>query len=197
MTEYAPDVAFARSREAYAEIEGWLGSPEAAALEHAALEEELTARGRELMRQGLQDHLDLRAAREPRQRRAAGPDGIPRTRAERGHTRLLSTVFGQVTVSRIAYRAPGAPNVHPADAALNLPAGKHSHGLARLAAIEAAGGSFAGAAAAVTRAAGVPLGKRQAQELTRRAAADFGDFYAGAGLPAAGRGARRGDRLVV
>jgi hypothetical protein len=179
VTEYAPDEAFARSRGVYAQIEGWLGSPEAAGLDHAALEEELAVRGRELMRQGLQDHLDLRAAREPREPQVAGPDGITRMRAERGHTRLLSTVFGQVTVTRIAYRAPGAPNVHPADAALNLPAGKHSHGLARLAAAEAAAGSFARAAAAVTRAAGVPLGKRQAQQLTRRAAADFADFYAG------------------
>jgi hypothetical protein len=38
VTGYAPDEAFARSREVYAQIEGWLGSPEAAGLDHAALE---------------------------------------------------------------------------------------------------------------------------------------------------------------
>jgi hypothetical protein len=37
-------------------------------------------------------------------------------------------------VSRIAYRSPGRSNVHPLDAALNLPEEKHSHGLRRLAA---------------------------------------------------------------
>ncbi len=48
-----------------------------------------------------------------------------------------------LAVTRIAYRAPGAPNVYPADAALNLPAEKHSHGLRRHAAIESARGWLA------------------------------------------------------
>ena len=38
-----------------------------------------------------------------------GEDGIARTRAEKGRSRPLVTKFGQVTVSRIAYRAPGVP----------------------------------------------------------------------------------------
>lgn len=49
-------------------------------------------------------------------------------------------VFGDVTVRRIACRAPGAASLHPADAALNLPEEKYSRGLRKLAAIEAAGG---------------------------------------------------------
>jgi hypothetical protein len=57
------------------------------------------------------------------------------------------TKFGQVTVSRIAYRSPGRSNVHPADAALNLPQEKHSHGLRKIAAIEAARGSMDAAGA--------------------------------------------------
>ncbi len=56
----------------------------------------------------------------------AGSDGVSRTRADRGLARALGSLFGEVTVSRIAYRAPGAVNLHPADAALNLPPGKHS-----------------------------------------------------------------------
>ena len=81
-------------------------------------------------------------------------------------------------VRRLAYRAPGAANLHPADAALNLPAEKHSHGLRRLAATEAARGSFDEAAAALGRATGTGLGKRQVEGLTMRAAADFTAFYA-------------------
>ena len=65
------------------------------------------------------------------------------------------TKFGQVSVSRIAYRSPGRPNVHLLDAALNLPEEKHSHGLRKLAAIEAARGSIEAACAAITRATGV------------------------------------------
>lgn len=88
----------------------------------------------------------------------AGEDGVARTRAEQGRTRPLMTVFGQVSVSRIAYRSPGRPNVHPADAALNLPQEKHSHGLRKLAAVEAVRGSMEDAQAAVTRATGVKIG---------------------------------------
>jgi hypothetical protein len=178
MSGYVLDAAFASSREAFAQAEEWLSGPEAAGLEHAVLEEQLEARGREIQRRLLQDHLDLRAAREQRREQVTGPDGICRTRAEAGHTRPLASVFGPVTVSRIAYRAPGARNVHLADAELNLPRGKHSHGLSERAARAAAGGSFEQACAGVVRETGSRLGKRQAQELTRHAAADFEDFYA-------------------
>jgi hypothetical protein len=103
---------------------------------------------------------------------------VPRTRAETAHSRPLATVFGPVTVSRMAYRAPGAPNVHPADAQLNLPEEKHSHGLRKLAAVESARGSHEDAAAAITRATGVTIGKRQVEELARRAAIDIDRFCA-------------------
>ena len=188
MSEYAPGAGFARSREAFAQIEEWLDGPEAAQLGHAALEEQLAVRGREVQRRLLQDHLDLRAAREQRCERVTGPDGIARTRAEAGHTRPLSSVFGPVTVCRIAYRAAGAPNVHPADAELSLPPGRHSHGLSRMVALAASRGSFARACADVTGATGSRLGKRQCQQLARAAAADFEGFYAARRPPGAGPG---------
>jgi hypothetical protein len=87
------------------------------------------------------------------------------------------TKFGQVTVSRIAYRVPGRPNVHPLDAELNLPEEKHSHGMRKLAAVESARGSIEAAGAAVTRATGVKIGKRQLEELARRCAAHVDAFY--------------------
>jgi hypothetical protein len=181
MQEYAAEPeggAFAQSRAYYGELEEWLAGAEAAGLRHADLEEQLQERGRELLRRLHQDHLDLLAAREERRDGVRGPDGIARTRAEKGHGRPLATVFGQVRVSRIAYRAPGAPNVHPLDAALNLPGEKQSHGLRKLAAVESARGSFDDAAAAITRATGVKTGKRQVEQLAARAAADVDAFYA-------------------
>jgi hypothetical protein len=69
-------------------------------------------------------------------------------------------------------------NLHPADAVLNLPVGRHSAGLQRLAALEAARGSFADAREAIERASGVRLGKRQVEELARTAAVDTEAFYA-------------------
>ena len=159
------------------ELEDWLASEEAAGLQHGELEEQLEVRGRELLRRLFQDRLDLTAAQEERRHDVAGEDGVVRTRAERGRTRPLVTKFGQVRVSRIAYRSPGRSNVHLLDAALNLPEEKHSHGLRKLAAIEAARGSMEAAGAAITRATGVTIGKRQLEELARRCAAHVEAFY--------------------
>ncbi len=170
---------FARSGEELAGITEWLGGVQAAGLDHGELEEQIAARTREVARLLLQEHLDLRAERERRRGEVSGPDGLARSRAEKGHGRLLATTVGLVRVTRIAYRAPGAPNVHPADEQLNLPPGKHSHGLCRLIVIEAARGSIGQACAAVTRATGAGIGTRQAQQIIRAAAADFDAFYAG------------------
>ena len=193
MSEYAAGEVFARSREAFAQMEGWLSGPEAAGLGLAGLEDQLAVRGREIQRRLLQDHLFARAAAEPRLARVTGPDGVVRTRAERGHARTLASVFGPVVASRIAYRVPGVPAVHPADAELGLPAGKHSPGLAKMTAAEAVRGSLEQACAQVRTRTGCKLGTRQAQQLVRAAACDFDGFYASRPAPPA----RLGEVLVL
>jgi len=125
---------FAASGDRFGAVVSWLDGEEAGRLTHGELEAQLGTAGRDLIRQLLQDHLDLRAAREERRTGVTGADQVTRSRAESGHQRPLATVFGQVRVTRMAYRAPGAANLYPADAALNQPAGKYSHGLRRLAA---------------------------------------------------------------
>jgi len=162
----------------FASVVGELESTETVRCTHGELEDLLTRRSRELVRTLMQDHLDLRAAGEQRQEEVTGADGVARTRVEKGHQRALGTVFGEVTVTRMAYRAPAAANLYPADGVLNLPEEKHSHGLRRLAAIESARGSFTQAAAAVERATGVRVGKRQLQQLAQAAAVDVDSFYA-------------------
>ena len=99
-----------------------------------------------------------------------------------------------MTVTRIGYRAPGVPIVYPADEQLSLPAETYSAGLQELIATGVAGGSFQDAVAAAFRATGMRIGRRQAGQLARRAAADFGSFYAG--RRAAGAGGP-GDVLVL
>jgi hypothetical protein len=184
---------FDASRALFDTVVDFLDDPRAAALSHADLEERLDTDGRALLRQLLQDHLELRADRETRLR-VVDADGLARGRVESGHTRQLNTVFGQVQVRRIAYRARGRANLHPADAALNLPEEKHSHGLRRLAAVEAARGSFEEASAAIDRATAVPMGKRQVEELAARTAVDFEGFYAHRRPPPAADG---GEVLVL
>jgi len=178
---------FAASRAAFVQLTAELAAPATAGLAHHELEELLGDRGRELLRQLLQDHLDLRAAREEQavtgddaagRGGVVGADGVARRRVEPGHRRLLSTIVGTVTVRRCAFRAPGARNAYPADVELSLPAGRHSHGLARLAVTEAVRGSFDTAHAAITARCGKVIGKRQVEQLVTAAAAGIDAFYA-------------------
>ena len=170
---------FTRSRDRFETVLAWLDGDEAVGLSHAELETRLEVDHRELFRQLVQDHLDLRALREPRLTDVRDAEAVNRPSVEPGHTRGLATIFGEVQVGRVAYRRRGLANLYPADAGLNLPTQKHSHGLRRLAAIEASRGSFEEAVAAIERSTGQQLGKRQVEDLTRRAAIDFEGFYAG------------------
>src|SRR5215831_15260025 len=174
---------FAASAGLFTTLVAELEGPGAAGLTACELEDLLAERGREVQRQLLQDHLDLRAAREEQAARqhhlaVTGADGITRTRVEAGHHRLLATLSGTVNVTRCAWRRPGAPNLCPADAALSLPAPRCSHALARLAALEAARGSFETAHAAITRRCGPVIGKRQVEQAVVSAARDIAAFYA-------------------
>jgi hypothetical protein len=176
-------VGFSRSAERFWGLAGWLSGEQARGLEHAQLEARLDQDGRELIRMLLQDHLDLRAVSERRLELLVGVDGARRANVERAHPRALETVFGEVSVKRLAYRARGVENLYPADAQLNLPAGKHSHGIRRLAALEAPRSSFQDAQAAILRQTGERVATRQLRELTAAAAVDFQAFYEQPGRP--------------
>lgn len=169
---------FVASRALFAGVCRFLDGGQADALDHGALEDALAEQGRQLLAQLYQDHLDLRAQRERRLGVVVDASGVPRSSVEAGHHRVLATVFGEVSVNRLAYRRRGQANLHPADAALNLPAERHSHGVRRLAAEAASKGSFDDATETIRRRTGIRLGKRQVEQLAARAAVDVETFYA-------------------
>ncbi len=177
------DENFSSSREHFDSVVDFLEAEEAFGLDHGALEAHLEVSSRELFRRLFQDHLDLRAQREERVEGVVDATGAPRVSIEEGHHRALSTVFGEVGVERLAYRRRGEENLHLADASLNLPEEKHSHGLRRWSAIEASRGSYDEATAAIERGTGQKVGKRQVEVLAERAAADVDAFYAERSTP--------------
>lgn len=171
---------FAASKRSFDALVAGLESTRTAQFSHDELEDLITGRGRELLRQLLQDHFDLRADREEialAARREAGTLPAGRHRLEHGHLRALATVVGTVTVRRCALRAVGQPNIYPADAELSLPSGRHSHGLRKQAVVEAVRGSYDSAHAAITGRAGPVAGKRQLEALVAAAAVDIDHFY--------------------
>jgi hypothetical protein len=192
-TAESSEAVFESSRECFEELVAWLAGGEATRADHGELEEQLDCRGRELLRHLYQAELDLRAAGEARLDEVHDAEGTRHAAVEAGHTRPLSTIFGTVTVTRLAYRHRGHANLYPVDGQLNLPQECHSHGLRRLAATEAARGSFEEATEAISRACGQKIGKRQTETLTADAAVDVEGFYATRQLePAAD-----GDVLVI
>lgn len=172
------DDDFSASRRYFEETVSFLHAEESSGLEHGVLEERLEKMSQELFRLLFQDHFDFRAHREERLEGVTDDKGTPRNSVETGHHRALATIFGAVNVERLAYRRRGEQNLHPADAASNLPEEKHSHGLRRWAAIEATRGSFDDAKDAIERATGQSVPKRQVEALVRRAATDVDAFYA-------------------
>jgi hypothetical protein len=79
-----PDDPFTLSRTMFTALAAKLAGPAAAGMTACQLEHLLDERGREVLRQLLQDHFDLRTAREERQARehrapATAPTGSPGT----------------------------------------------------------------------------------------------------------------------
>jgi hypothetical protein len=172
----AVEKPFAAAAEKFEELRERLSAKETRRMTHSELETLITEEGREIQRRLLQGHLDLRAESERVETSVRGADGVVRTH-RRSRGRGLMTVFGLVTAMRVAYGARRGASLFPLDASLNLPVELHSHGLRRLAAIEAARGSFDATVEAIERSTGTLVQKRQVEELAERAAQDFDAFY--------------------
>ncbi|MGO8993793.1 MAG: ISKra4 family transposase [Polyangiaceae bacterium] len=166
---------FARARAHAAKVEGILGSDEMIRKPHSDLEAMLDGQGKEWARLMLEENLRLRAQLE-RKTPVVGADGVER-QSTRDSERHLETVLGRVPVVRLAYQAPGSPDLHPMDAALNLPREMFSHGIRRMVAKEAAKSSFDEVVETVRDFTGASIAKRQVEELAIRAAQDFDAFY--------------------
>jgi len=168
--------AFTAAEEKFTGLVERLSTEESLRMTHSELESVIAAEGREIHRRLLQGHLDLRASDERVRVSVWGADDVERTH-HRHRGRGLLTVFGQVTAMRMTYGARRHGSLSPLDASLNLPEELHSHGLRRLAAIEAARGSFDATVDAIERNTGTQVAKRQVEELVQRAAQDFDGFY--------------------
>lgn len=163
---------FNKAQQRFEQVIQKLESRPVQSMTHSEVENCIQAEGMEVLRQLFQDHLDLRSLREQKSQAVLGQDGIQR-RPNRGQSRQLESIFGTVTVMRLGYGQKGEKSIHPLDVELNLPPEKYSHSLQRVAATEAARGSYDEALVAVERYTGGKLPKRQAEELMQRASCDF------------------------
>jgi hypothetical protein len=174
-TRIASDSPFCESQQQMKKIEDDLTSASALNAPLHEIEQMLRTQGREMMRLMMQTHLDHRAAMEQRVE-VRDVDGVERTQVRHG-TRLVETEFGEVEVGRNLYQAMGREGLAPADAVMALPTEKYSYEVRRMVAVEAARSSFDEVVEAIEKYSGAAVPKRQAEELTVRAARDFDAFY--------------------
>lgn len=174
---------FAAAKEQFEEMIRALRSDSTRTLEHGEVETLIAREGNELLRRLMQGYLDQRAQAEEPRERVVGADGEERKHC-RARSRVLATLFGDVTVRRLGYSDAELGSVFPLDEALNLPPDKYSQGLRRKVGLEVAKGSFNEAVQAIEEGTGAQVPKRQAEQLSQAISVDFDRFYASQSLEA-------------
>ena len=173
------DALFDGLRQQLESMISWARSDEALALEHDQFESRTLTEGFEVMRIFTEAHMGLRAAREQRRADVVDAGGDARVTAVAGQEHRRVMVYGPVRTSRIAYKRHRRPNLYPQDADLNwASAHSYSAGVVRRVAKAAGVAPFGQAAAQVSEAGAITIGKRQAEDLAIGAAIDFEAFYA-------------------
>jgi hypothetical protein len=170
------EAAFAPAREKFFALQQYMGSESSMRLTHEQLESYVVERTREIAREVVQGHMDLRAVAE-QPVAVTGSDGIAR-KQRRWATRRLRLLVGDVTVQRLLYQATCVEGLAPQDGALSLAQDGFSMGVRRRVAEEAIRGSFEQVVERLGATTGAHVAKRQAEQLVLTAAVDFEEFYA-------------------
>ena len=167
--------SFLAADETFALLGRHMRSREALFATHDALEMYVIEKTREIAREMMQGHLELRAAAE-RPVRVVGDDGVRRD-ARRSSSRRLQLLVGEVEVPRLIYQAPGVHGLCPQDGALSLPRDSFSMGVRRRVAEEVSFGSFDHAVERIKTTTGAAIAKRQVEQLAQASTVDFEAFY--------------------
>ena len=168
--------ALAGPAERFSQMIAW-AAQEAAGADHGEREAVIGESGRELQRQLLEATFTIDCAREERVGQVTSAAGIRHGSVEKGHDRGLSSVFGPVRVTRLAYRNRREANLYPADARWMLPDDPYTLGMRALAAYHLAGGGYGQAQEVIRDRTGVTIGRAQLAGLAADLAAWTDDFY--------------------
>ncbi len=168
---------FSCAQDQLEQIIGQLQSDDSMDNEHGDIEKYINQEGQELLRCLLQGWLNLKAANEEHKSCITSTTGELLNHVRSGTTRKLSSLFGEVAVTRKGYSQRNHSSVFPLDADLNLPEDQYSDGLRHRLSKEAIRGSFDNAVEAIDETTGGFIPKRQSLNLVRDVAQDFEPFY--------------------
>jgi hypothetical protein len=169
--------ALAGTVEQFSAMLTWAGG-DAAGVDHGEREKVLAASGRELQRRLLEATFALDCAREERVEQVTSAARIRHGTVEKGHSRGVTSIFGPVRATRLAYRNAREPNLYPADARWMLPDDPYSLGMRALAAFHLATGGYGQTQEIIKARTGVTIGRAQLAGLAADLAYWTGDFYA-------------------
>lgn len=168
--------SFEAARDGFEDLLRWADGDETP-MDESVFEEELIARGTEVLRCVLQGRLDVLSTKEVTEWTTAGS---PSAEGEtiRSRSRQVESKVGRVVLRRLGHKLARERVCFPLDARLNLPADLYTHPLRRKVAAEGARGAWDGVVERVDQATGGHVPKRQAEKLAIAAAQDFEAFYA-------------------
>jgi hypothetical protein len=163
----------------YANLVNCLETKASQGLEHGEVEQMINKDGTELLRLLFQSYLDQRYENETAQTNVMGSDGAKRPHRRNGTQRQLTTLFGEVVVTRLGYssKEAGVSALYPSDGQLNLAPDQYSDGLRSRVATTASLVSFSETSQTIGETTGSEVGKRQCEELIVKVSQDFEAFY--------------------
>jgi len=167
---------FSDAQEKFQTIITQLQSENCANREHGAIEQQLQTNGFELLRLLFQGWLDLQADNE-QQATIHSDNGMALTHVKKRTQRKLTSLFGDVLVTRMRYNQRQGSSASPFDATLNLANDQYSDGLRHRVATEAIRGAFDNVVEVIEQTTGGHVPKRQCLKLTQDIAQDFEAYY--------------------
>ena len=170
------EAALAAPAGQFAGLAAWTAD-EARWLDHGDREKLIEEEGRRTNQRLLQATFVIDAFREERAASVTSAAGIRHGTAEKGTKTGLTSIFGPVDVTRIAYRNWQEPALHPYDARQALPDDPYSLGMRALAADCLARTGFAQAQKEIKDRTGEKIGLAQLQGIADDLARWAGDFY--------------------
>jgi hypothetical protein len=169
------DQNFIRSKAEFEKMLSHLGRVESQTMDLSKTEVLIESMGREVLRCILEEQIAIRGPGFIGAE-VEGSDSVVRSQ-KRIRAITKATIFGEITIARVIYSAPGQTSLSPREAMLNLAEHKYSHTLEVQLAFEVAKNSFDASKDSVSSRTGVKIHKRQAEEIAQRVAQDFDAFY--------------------
>ncbi len=168
---------FSEANEAFNSLILHLSSSVPLGQEHGAIEHYIHKEGYELLRCLLQAHLDLRASLEPKQTDILNSRNKPLNHCRSKTQTTLTSLFGDVTVTRKGYNQRKEKTEYPLDKELSLATDQYSDGVKLQVIHQASHIAYDHVVEHLSQVTGAQVAKRQCLNIVQDCSQDFDSYY--------------------